>query len=51
MIATDLSTQQVLDVDTKAMQQIIFIGNVARAEGARMFLIIEETKETILDFS
>ena len=33
------------------MQQINFTGNLYRAEGGTMFFIIEEVKETVLDFS
>ena len=33
------------------MQQINFTENLDRAEGAAMFFIIEEAKETVLDFS
>ena len=51
LIAIDLSKQQKLDADPKAMQQINFTRNVSRAEGATMFFIIEEPKETVLDFS
>ena len=51
LIAIDLSKQQKLDADPKAIQQINFTGNVSRAEGATMFFIIEEPKETVLDFS
>ena len=51
MIATDLSNQQALDADPKAIQQIKFIGNLDRAENGTMFFIIEEAKETVLDFS
>ena len=53
MIAMDLRKQQALDADPKAMQQINFTGNLARdpIENATMFLIIEEAKETVLDFS
>ena len=47
----DLNKQQALDVDPKAMQQINFTGNLEQAEGATMFFIIEESKETILNFS
>ena len=50
LIATDLSKQQKLDADPKAIQQINFTGNVDRAEGAAMFFVIEEGKETVLDF-
>ena len=35
----------------KKIQLIIFTGNLNRAEGATMFFIIEETKETVSDFS
>ena len=42
MIAIDLSKQQALDADPKAIQQINFTGNLDRVEGA---------KETVLDFS
>ena len=51
MIAIDLSKQQALDTDPKAMQHISFSGNLDRAEGATMFFITEEAKETVLDFS
>ena len=51
MIAIDLSKQQALDVDPKAMQQISFTGSLARAAGATKFFIIEEAKETVLYFS
>ena len=49
MIATDLTKQQALDGDPKAIQQIFF-GNLERDAGPTMFFIIEEAKETILDF-
>ena len=45
MIAIDLSKQQALDADPKAIQQISFTGRLARAAGATMFSIIEEAKE------
>ena len=51
MTAIDLSKQQALDADTKAIQQINFTGNLDRAGKTTMFFIIEEVKETILDFS
>ena len=53
MIATDLSKQQALDVLPKAIQQIIFTGNLVRnpVTNATMFFIIKESKKTILDFS
>ena len=49
MIAIDLSKQQALDTDPKATQQINFTENLEKQ--ATMFFIIEEAKETILDFS
>ena len=43
MTAIDLSKQQELDPDPKAIQQRNFTGNLDQAEGATMFFIIEET--------
>ena len=51
LIAIDLSKQQKLDVDPKAIQQINFNGDLDRTEGSTMFFIIEEAKEAVLDFS
>ena len=51
MIATDLSKQQVLDVDHRAIQQTHFTATLDRAGNTTMFFIIEEAKETVLDFS
>ena len=34
----------------KEIQQINFTGNLERDNGAMMFFIIEEAKETVLDF-
>ena len=50
MIAADLSKQQVLDADTRANQQINFT-NLDRAGNTRIYFILEEAKETTLDFS
>ena len=36
---------------SKAIQQINFNENLDRAEGSTMLFIIEEAKETVLDFS
>ena len=53
MIAIDLSKQQALDADPKAMQQINFAGSLNQGEDVNdnttMLFIIEEVKETILD--
>ena len=55
MLAIDLSKQQALDVDPKAIQKINFTGNLYRGEdlndNTTMFFITEEAKETILGFS
>ena len=51
MVAIDLSKQQALDADPRAIQQINFTANLDRAGNTTMFFIIEETKETVLDFS
>ena len=51
MIAVDLSKQQALDADPRAIQQINFTANLDRAGNTRVYLILEEAKETILDFS
>ena len=51
MIAIELSEQQALVTDPKAIQQINFTANLDRTENTTMFFIIEEAKETILDFS
>ena len=50
-IAIDLSKQQALDADPRAIQQINFTANLDRAGNTTMFFIIEEAKETVLDFS
>ena len=50
MIARDLSKQQAHDADPKAIQQINFTGNLEQDNSETMFFIIEEAKETILDF-
>ena len=49
MIAINLSKIQALDADLKAMQQINVTGKPEWQ--ATVFFIIEEAKETVLDFS
>ena len=51
MIAIDFNKQLALDVDARAMQQINFAANLDRAGNTRIFFILEEAKETIVDFS
>ena len=47
-MAIDLSKEQELDYDAKAIQEIIYTGNF-KQQGTIVF-IIEEAKETVLDF-
>ena len=47
MIAIDLSKQQALDADPRAIQQINFAANLDRAGNTTIFFIIEEAKKTL----
>ena len=49
LIAADLSKQKALDADPKAIQQIIFTGKTDNP--IRVYYILEQSKETILEFS
>ena len=51
MIAVDLSKHQALDADPRAIQQINFTANLDRVGDTRIYFILEEAKESILDFS
>ena len=51
MIAIDLSKQEAVDTDPRAIQQINLTGNLDRKGNKTMFFIIEEAKATVLDFS
>ena len=51
MIAVDLSKQKALHFDPKAIQQTNFTANLDRAGNTRVYFILEEAKETVLDFS
>ena len=51
IIAVDLSKQQALDANPRANQQINSTANLDRAVNTRIYFILEEAKETILDFS
>ena len=51
MITIDLSKQQALNADPRAIQQINFTENLDRAGNTRIYFILEEAKETKLDFS
>ena len=50
MIAVDLSRQHALDADPRANEQVKFKLNLDRAGNARIYFILEEAKETKLDF-
>ena len=47
--AVDLSKQKALDDDSRAIQQIIFTGKTDNQ--IRVYYILEQSKETILEFS
>ena len=51
MIAVNLIKQQALDPNLRAYHQINFAANLERAEGTRIYFILEQGKETGLDFS
>ena len=51
MIVIDLTKQQALDADPRAIQQISFRANSDRVRNARIYFILEEAKETVIDFS
>ena len=44
MIAVDLSKQQALDADPRAIQQINFTANLDRAGNTRIYFFLEESK-------
>ena len=47
MVVVDLSKQQAVDADPKAIQQINFTANLDRAGNTRFYFILEEAKETV----
>ena len=53
LITADLSKQKDLDVDPKAIQQIVFQGVVGGANNrkGRLYTIFEQSKEAILEFA
>ena len=50
MIAIDLSKQQALDADPRAIQQINVTENLDCAGNVNLFFIYLEAKETVLNF-
>ena len=51
MIAVGSSKEQALDANPKAIKQINFTANLDRAGNTRIYFILKEAKETVLDFS
>ena len=51
MIVVDLSKQQALYADPKAIQEINFTADLDIAGNRRIYFILEEVKEIVLDFS
>ena len=53
LIAVDSSKQKNLDVDPRAIQQIVFQGVVGGANNTkiRLYTILEKSREAILEFS
>ena len=51
MIAVDLSKEPALDADPRAIQQTNFTANLDRTSNTRIYFILEEAKETILNFA
>ena len=49
LIAADLSKQNALDADPKAIQQITFTGKAGNQ--IRVYYILEQSKETMLEFA
>ena len=51
IIAVDLSKQQALNADPRAIQEINFTANLDGDGNTRFYFILEEVKETIFEFS
>ena len=51
MIAIDLSKQQALDDNPRAIQQINLTANLDIAGNTRIYFILEKVQEIVLDFS
>ena len=50
MIAVDLSRQNELDADPRAIQQINFTANLDRAGNKQHFLLLKKQKKQFLNF-
>ena len=51
MVSVDLSKQQSLDADPKAIEQINFTANLEREGNTRIYFVLEEAKKTVFEFS
>ena len=51
MVSVDLSKQQSLDADPKAIQEINFTANLERDGNTRIYFVLEEAKKTVFEFS
>ena len=51
MIGINLSKQETLHGESRAIQEINFAANLDRDGNTTVFFIIEEAKETVLKFS
>ena len=51
LIAIDRSKKQALNAHPRAIQQINFTANLDRNDGATLFFITEQAKETVFEFS
>ena len=51
MIAIDLSKQQALDADPRAIQHINFTANLNKDGNTRFYFILEEVKVPLFEFS
>ena len=51
MIVINLSKQQALGADRKAIEQINFTAKLDRANNTRFYFILEEARETVFEFS
>ena len=49
LIAADLSKQKALAADSRAIQQIIFMGKASK--GVIIYYVIEQVRETKLEFA
>ena len=47
----DLSKQQALDADPRAIQPVNYTANLDRDGNTRFYSILEELKETVFEFS